>query len=140
MKINTKLTKVSRNVKKQKGFINPGIYKGSTMIFDNFDDYINDIKNDDDRAAKQDEICSAADKVDRGAGVVIVTDIFGGSPSNLAMLACRPDDRRIVYGANLPMLLKLAKSRGLIIDDAVKAALSSGRQYLDAKNISNTGY
>ena len=98
------------------------------------------IKNDDDRAAKQDEICSAADKVDRGAGVVIVTDIFGGSPSNLAMLACRPDDRRIVYGANLPMLLKLAKSRGLIIDDAVKAALPSGRQYLDAKNISNTGY
>ena len=98
------------------------------------------IKNDDDRTAKQDEICSAADKVDRGAGVVIVTDIFGGSPSNLAMLACRPDDRRIVYGANLPMLLKLAKSRGLIIDDAVKAALSSGRQYLDAKNISNTGY
>ncbi|MEC8760212.1 MAG: PTS fructose transporter subunit IIA [Pseudomonadota bacterium] len=98
------------------------------------------IKNDDDRAAKQDEICSAADKVDRGAGVVIVTDIFGGSPSNLAMLACRPDDRRIVYGANLPMLLKLAKSRGLIIDDAVKVALSSGRQYLDAKNISNTGY
>ena len=98
------------------------------------------IKNDDDRAAKQDEICSAADKVDRGAGVVIVTDIFGGSPSNLAMLACRPDDRRIVYGANLPMLLKLAKSRDLIIDDAVKAALSSGRQYLDAKNISNTGY
>ena len=98
------------------------------------------IKNDDDRAAKQDEICSAADQVDRGAGVVIVTDIFGGSPSNLAMLACRPDDRRIVYGANLPMLLKLAKSRGLIIDDAVKEALSSGRQYLDAKNISNTGY
>ena len=98
------------------------------------------IKNDDDRKAKQDEICSAADKVDRGAGVVIVTDIFGGSPSNLAMLACRPDDRRIVYGANLPMLLKLAKSRGLIIDDAVKVALSSGRQYLDAKNISNTGY
>ena len=98
------------------------------------------IKNDDDRAAKQDEMCSAADKVDRGAGVVIVTDIFGGSPSNLAMLACRPDDRRIVYGANLPMLLKLAKSRGLFIDDAVKAALSSGRQYLDAKNISNTGF
>ena len=98
------------------------------------------IKNDDDRAAKQDEICSAADKVDRGAGVVIVTDIFGGSPSNLAMLACRPDDRRIVYGANLPMLLKLAKSRDLNIDDAVKVALSSGRQYLDAKNISNTGY
>ena len=50
MKINTKLTKVSRNVKKQKGFINPGIYKGSTMIFERFEDYINDVKNDDDRS------------------------------------------------------------------------------------------
>ena len=38
------------NIKKQKGFINPGIYKGSTMIFDTFEDYINDIKNDDDRS------------------------------------------------------------------------------------------
>ncbi len=77
------------------------------------------IKNDDNRDAKQDEICLAADKVDRGSGVVVVTDIFGGSPSNLAMLAWRPDDRRIVYGANLPMLLKLAKSRNLTIDEAV---------------------
>ena len=50
MKINTKLTKVSRDVKKQKGFINPGIYKGSTMIFETFEDYINDVKNDDDRS------------------------------------------------------------------------------------------
>ena len=93
------------------------------------------IKIDDDRKSKQDEICLAADSVDRGSGVVVVTDIFGGSPSNLAMLACRPDDRRIVYGANLPLLLKLAKSRKLMIDEAVNAALWSGRQYLDAKNI-----
>ena len=49
MKIDTKLTKISRNVKKQKGFINPGIYKGSTMIFNSFGDYIKDITNDDDR-------------------------------------------------------------------------------------------
>ena len=97
------------------------------------------IKIDDDRKSKQDEICLAADSVDRGSGVVVVTDIFGGSPSNLAMPACRPDDRRIVYGANLPLLLKLAKSRNLVIDEAVKAALCSGRQYLDAKNIPNTG-
>ena len=93
------------------------------------------IKIDDDRKSKQDEICLAADSVDRGSGVVVVTDIFGGSPSNLAMLACRPDDRRIVYGANLPLLLKLVKSRDLMIDEAVNAALWSGRQYLDAKNI-----
>ena len=50
MKIDTKLTKISRDVKKQKGFINPGIYKGSTMIFNSFEDYINDINNDDDRS------------------------------------------------------------------------------------------
>ena len=50
MKIDTKLTKVSRDVKKQKGFINPGIYKGSTMIFNSFEDYISDINNDDDRS------------------------------------------------------------------------------------------
>ena len=50
MKIDTKLTKVSRDVKKQKGFINPGIYKGSTMIFNSFEDYIDDINNDDDRS------------------------------------------------------------------------------------------
>ena len=49
MKIDTKLTKISRNVKKQKGFINPGIYKGSTMFFDTFEDYLNDINNHDDR-------------------------------------------------------------------------------------------
>jgi len=49
MKINTKLTKISRNVKKQKGFINPGIYKGSTIIFNTFEDYIKDINNHDDR-------------------------------------------------------------------------------------------
>ena len=49
MKIKTKLIKVGRNPKKQKGFINPGIYKGSTMIFNNFKDYIDDIKNNDDR-------------------------------------------------------------------------------------------
>ena len=49
MKINTKLTKVSRNVKKQKGFINPGIYKGSTIIFDTFEDYLNYINNHDYR-------------------------------------------------------------------------------------------
>ena len=49
MKIDTNLTKISRNVKKQKGFINPGIYKGSTMIFNSFEDYNKDIDNADDR-------------------------------------------------------------------------------------------
>jgi mannose PTS system EIIA component len=85
-----------------------------------------------DRAAKQIEICAAADAVDQHAGVVIVTDMFGGSPSNLSLMACAGADRRIVYGANLPMLIKLAKSRDLPVSEAVAAALEAGRKYINS--------
>ena len=54
------------------------------------------IAPDDDRNAKQAEICDAADAVDTGQGVIIVTDMFGGSPSNLSLRACSPDNRRIL--------------------------------------------
>lgn len=94
------------------------------------------IEADHDRDAKQLEICKAADAVDSGGGVVVVTDLFGGSPSNLSMLACRPDDRRILYGANLPMLLKLAKSRDLPVADAVREAMDAGKKYINARNVS----
>lgn len=90
------------------------------------------IAPDDDRGLKQDEICDAADDVDTGAGVVIVTDMFGGSPSNLSLRACSPANRRILYGANLPMLVKLAKSRRKTVPDAVNAALDAGRKYIDS--------
>ncbi|OZB19912.1 MAG: PTS fructose transporter subunit IIA [Rhodobacterales bacterium 34-62-10] len=94
------------------------------------------IEADHDRAQKQQEIMEAADAVDTGTGVVVVTDMFGGSPSNLSLRACAPDDRRILYGANLPMLIKLAKSRHLPIGDAVRNALEAGRKYIDSQNIS----
>jgi PTS system mannose-specific IIA component len=94
------------------------------------------IEADHDRAQKQQEIIEAADAVDTGSGVVVVTDMFGGSPSNLSLRACAPDDRRILYGANLPMLIKLAKSRHLPIGDAVRNALEAGRKYIDSQNIS----
>lgn len=93
------------------------------------------IAPDDDRAVKQDEICDAADASDTGSGVVIVTDMFGGSPSNLSLRACSPKDRRIMYGANLPMLVKLAKSRRKSVQDAVSAALDAGRKYIDSHTI-----
>lgn len=93
------------------------------------------IEPDHDRGQKQREICSAADAVDQGDGVVVVTDMFGGSPSNLSLRACAPANRRILYGANLPMLIKLAKSRHLDVSDAVKAALEAGRKYIDSQNI-----
>lgn len=90
---------------------------------------------EDDRRAKQAEICAAADGVDQGHGVVIVTDMFGGSPSNLSLRACGPANRRIMYGANLPMLIKLTKSRTKPVDIAVQLALESGRKYIDSQII-----
>ncbi|MEM9578201.1 MAG: PTS fructose transporter subunit IIA [Pseudomonadota bacterium] len=94
------------------------------------------IEADHDRKVKEREICDAADAVDQGQGVVLVTDLFGGSPSNLSLMACRPGDRRILYGANLPMLIKLAKSRQKPVSDAVRAAMEAGKKYIDAQNIS----
>ncbi len=94
------------------------------------------IEADHDRCAKQAEICAAADEVDTGTGVVVVTDMFGGSPSNLSLKACRPKGRRIVYGANLPLLIKLAKSRDKPLSEAVRHSLDAGRKYLDSQNIS----
>ncbi|MFM2366218.1 MAG: hypothetical protein RIR95_826 [Pseudomonadota bacterium] len=88
-----------------------------------------------DRDSKQLEISLSADSVDDGAGVVVVTDMFGGSPSNLSLLACTGGTRRILYGANLPMLIKLAKSRELPIAEAVAAALEAGRKYINALDL-----
>lgn len=93
------------------------------------------IEDDHDRAAKQAEICAAADAVDTGHGVVVVTDMFGGSPSNLSLRACLSPNRRILYGANLPMLIKLAKSRRLALRDAVNAALDAGRKYINSLDL-----
>ena len=94
------------------------------------------IEDDCDRTQKQMEICEAANAVDHGAGVVVVTDMFGGSPSNLSLLACTAgSERRIIYGANLPMLIKLAKSRSLTVNDAVAAALDAGRKYINSLDL-----
>lgn len=95
------------------------------------------IEENHDRARKQAEICAAADAVDDGHGVVIVTDLFGGSPSNLALRACEQRQRVILYGANLPMLLKLAKSRRLSVGEAVSGAKAAGRKYIDSFTLSD---
>ena len=89
-----------------------------------------------DRDEKQTEICKAANEVDAGEGVVMVTDLFGGSPSNLSLLACKPRGRRILYGANLPMLIKLAKSRDKPLAEAVELAMDAGKKYINSQNIS----
>lgn len=94
------------------------------------------IAADHDRPGKRAEIAAAADAVDEGDGVVVVADMFGGSPSNLSLSACAASNRRILYGANLPMLIKLAKSRHLSVSEAVHAAIKAGRKYIDTQNFS----
>ena len=96
------------------------------------------IEDNHDRAKKQAEICAAADAVDQGDGVVMVTDLFGGSPSNLALRACEARKRIILYGANLPMLLKLAKSRQMPVAEAVAGAKEAGRKYINSYDLSAT--
>jgi len=93
------------------------------------------IAAEEDRATKQEEICDAADAVDVGNGVIIVTDMFGGSPSNLSLRACSPENRRILYGANLPMLIKLAKSRHKSVPDAVAAAIDAAHKYINCHSV-----
>jgi mannose PTS system EIIA component len=86
---------------------------------------------DDDLLTKQAEINAAVDSVDQGQGVVVVTDMFGGTPSNMAMRACSRCNRTVLYGANLPALIKLAKARRLTVEEAVACALTAGRKYIN---------
>ena len=90
------------------------------------------------RDSKQQEILDAAREVDQGHGVVIVTDIFGGSPSNLSLPACKSEGRMILYGVNLPALIKLAKTRNRPIEEAVSKACDAGRKYIDGRKMSQT--
>ena len=85
----------------------------------------------DDLRAKQAEINAAVEAVDDGDGVAVVTDMFGGTPCNLAIGAMRSDRVEVIYGANLPMLVKLAKMRGRPLHEAIEAAIDSGRKYID---------
>lgn len=92
------------------------------------------IDPEDDRDMKSAEICAAADAVDQGHGVVVVTDLHGGSPCNLARQAVIPAGRSILFGANMPLLIKLAKSRHLPVGEALRAAKEAGRKYIDSQS------
>ena len=86
----------------------------------------------DDLRARQAEIDGAVAAVNSGAGVVVVTDMFGGTPSNLAHGAMKAKGVEVVYGANLPLLVKLAKMRDKPLKQAVEAALEAGRKYVNS--------
>ena len=87
---------------------------------------------DDDMERRRHDIIDAVAKVQSGSGVVILTDMFGGTPSNLAISVMSSPDVEVVAGINLPMLVKLAKVRGeLPLDEAVNCAQEAGRKYIN---------
>ncbi len=89
------------------------------------------IEDADDKEAKRDEINCLVDQLDNGSGVVIATDMFGGTPSNLAMNSHKNAKRKILYGLNMPALIKLARLRDQPIDKAVAEAVKAGHRYLN---------
>ena len=86
---------------------------------------------EDDIERRQREIAAAAKSVDLGDGVVIVTDMFGGTPCNLALTLLEKGKIEVLAGANLPSLIKLAEVRArLPLEQAVKESIDAGRKYL----------
>ncbi|HUF86506.1 MAG TPA: PTS sugar transporter subunit IIA [Thermohalobaculum sp.] len=90
------------------------------------------IEPSDDLHARQAEINRLVIEANSGEGVVLVTDMFGGTPSNLAFGAISGPEIEVICGANLPLLVKLAKTRDRPLEQAVQAALDAGHKYIDA--------
>lgn len=87
---------------------------------------------DDDMEQRRLEIVEAVERVDGGDGVVVLTDMFGGTPSNLAISIMDKSQVEVIAGVNLPMLIKLAGIRAeLPIAEAVDAAREAGRKYIN---------
>jgi PTS system mannose-specific IIA component len=85
----------------------------------------------DDMEARRREIASAIKRVDTGAGAVILTDLFGGTPSNLAISLLKTGKTEVIAGINLPMLIRLAGARKTMdLPAAVAAARDAGRNYI----------
>lgn len=87
---------------------------------------------EDDMEQRRQDIIDAIRTVDAGAGVVLLTDMFGGTPSNLAISVMEPNRVEVIAGINLPMLIKLASVRGTAkLQPAVAAAQEAGRKYIN---------
>ncbi len=87
---------------------------------------------DDDMEARRQEILSKAKSVDSGAGVLLLTDMFGGTPSNLAMSAISHGNFDVIAGVNLPMLIKLGEARkSMSLADCADCAQEAGKKYIN---------
>lgn len=87
---------------------------------------------DDDIEQRREDILAAVKQVDSGSGVVLLTDMFGGTPSNLAISIMDENKVEVVAGINLPMLIKLVSIRDKKpLADAVLEAQDAGRKYIN---------
>ncbi|WP_137388410.1 PTS sugar transporter subunit IIA [Rhodoligotrophos defluvii] len=87
---------------------------------------------DDDMEQRRADILAAVGRVDSGQGVILLTDMFGGTPSNLAISTMQSTNVEVIAGVNLPMLIKLARVRAeLPIAEAVEQAQDAGRKYIN---------
>ena len=86
---------------------------------------------EDDMEARRNDIAAAIARVDDGRGVILLTDLFGGTPSNLAISLMERGRIEVIAGINLPMLIRLESARKKMkIVDAVAAAREAGRKYI----------
>lgn len=87
---------------------------------------------DDDMEQRRQDIVDAIAKADSGSGVIVLTDMFGGTPSNLAISVMEPGRIEVIAGVNLPMLIKLSSVR---VSDDIERALeegqAAGRKYIN---------
>ena len=86
---------------------------------------------EDDMESRRDDIAAAIGRVDDGNGVIVLTDLFGGTPSNLAISLMERGRVEVIAGMNLPMLIRLGSARkAMKVADAVAAAREAGRKYI----------
>ncbi|MBS0385036.1 MAG: PTS sugar transporter subunit IIA [Proteobacteria bacterium] len=94
----------------------------------------------DDMEERRADIIDAVRAVDRGKGVIVLTDMFGGTPSNLAISVINQVKIEVIAGVNLPMLIKLAEVRDkLSLADAALAAQDAGRRYIRVASVELAG-
>jgi len=86
---------------------------------------------EDDMEARREDISAAVVRVDEGTGVIILTDLFGGTPSNLAISLMKSEGVEVIAGINLPMLIRLEGARKTMdVRAAAAAAREAGRKYI----------
>ena len=86
---------------------------------------------EDDMELRRNEIAEAVVRADDGTGVIILTDLFGGTPSNLAISLMKSEKIEVIAGVNLPMLIRLEGARKMMqVKAAVAAAREAGRKYI----------